>query len=354
MSRPPLFLIARTTPELGMERVAHRLIVDLNRSNRVEAAGVCGTAWADVPMTSLGGLVTGPHRLIAMWWRLWRARELFRNRTVVLAGVWLAVVFLSVPGTRARAVVWEHSLIREKRQSSRKLRILAALATRLYRRAAVIVCVSAPLADEIEKLTGHQNVIQIANAAGDEAFAPAELAKLTRGRRGRRYATVGALRGTKNQAEVIRAVSAMPDATLMVIGEGPDKRKLAELARELDVLDRVAFAGHVSGNSLPEYLAQTDVLVHPSHGETFGMVYFEAAQQGVPVVSKAHSISTWCIPRFVPGVIYGGGVEELRTTLEQLNPNLVAGFVASAFVERRALLDRREITRAWQRLLGPE
>jgi glycosyltransferase involved in cell wall biosynthesis len=54
-----------------------------------------------------------------------------------------------------------------------------------------------------------------------------------------------------------------------------------------------------------------DILVHPSVGETFGYVYFEAADAGLPVVSLGHRVAHDFIPTLVPGLLCNSEATDL-------------------------------------------
>lgn len=345
----PVVVCARTTPEFGMESVVHRVLQLLNERQRVDAVVATGPAWEDVPMTSLGGRVTGPLRLGIIWARLLRSRRTFHDRVVVLAGVWTALAFLAVPGTRTRSViVWEHTLIPDKIRTSRKLQLLAAVARVLYRRADAVVCVSEPLAASVRRLTRHRAVTVIHNPLPAEPFAAAELVA-RRTVAVRRLATVGALTGTKNQAEVIRALPSLPAVELTVVGDGPSRAELVRLCDEIGVADRVDFLGHVPRDKVDAVLRDADVVVHPSRGETFGMVYFEAAQAGVPVVAASNTLSEWCVPQYVPGVTYSGG--GLVAALGRVAAEVTAERVSTAYRRRSEDFQPGRIRAAWREVL---
>ena len=66
---------------------------------------------------------------------------------------------------------------------------------------------------------------------------------------------------------------------LIIAGDGPDLHKLkVELATEKNVL----FTGRIGAEELVEWYQNTDLLVFPSHTDTFGMVVLEAQACGVP------------------------------------------------------------------------
>ncbi|NEQ48828.1 MAG: glycosyltransferase, partial [Leptolyngbya sp. SIO3F4] len=77
---------------------------------------------------------------------------------------------------------------------------------------------------------------------------------------------------------------AFPDVKYLVIGRGDDQPRLAQLAKDLGVADRVVFAGFVPNEELVDHYRLADVYVMPSQ-EGFGIVYLEAMACGIPVIS---------------------------------------------------------------------
>jgi glycosyltransferase involved in cell wall biosynthesis len=76
----------------------------------------------------------------------------------------------------------------------------------------------------------------------------------------------------------IRAVEEIPDAHLVVLGEGPQRRELEQLAG-----DRVHLLGRVP--DVAAWLRRADVLVHPVRWEGFGLALLEAMLASLPVVA---------------------------------------------------------------------
>jgi len=92
--------------------------------------------------------------------------------------------------------------------------------------------------------------------------------------------TVGRLVPSKRVDELIRAMAAVPDATLLVAGDGPERAALEALARKAG--GRVVFAG---ATRYPRgMLCAMDVFAAPSTQETFGMAVLEALAAGLPAV----------------------------------------------------------------------
>jgi phosphatidyl-myo-inositol dimannoside synthase len=77
---------------------------------------------------------------------------------------------------------------------------------------------------------------------------------------------------------------AFPSVKYLVIGRGDDQPRLAALAADCGVKERVVFAGFVANEDLVEHYRLADAYVMPSQ-EGFGIVYLEAMACGVPVVS---------------------------------------------------------------------
>jgi len=73
------------------------------------------------------------------------------------------------------------------------------------------------------------------------------------------------------------------DATLVLVGDGPDQARCRERARELDLCDRVCFLG--IRDALPELLAPARVFLLSSREESFGLSALEAMSCGIPVVA---------------------------------------------------------------------
>ena len=72
------------------------------------------------------------------------------------------------------------------------------------------------------------------------------------------------------------------EATLVLVGDGPERELAENLADELGVHDQVLFLGKLE--SVAELLACADLFLLPSEQESFGLVALEAQASGVPVV----------------------------------------------------------------------
>ncbi len=100
---------------------------------------------------------------------------------------------------------------------------------------------------------------------------------------------VGRLIKEKNVDILIKAVTFsknnFPDFRCCIVGDGPEKGALLELAKKEKVYNNVEFAGFQEYRALIGKIKASKVLVLPSSREGFGMVVIEAFACGVPVVT---------------------------------------------------------------------
>lgn len=94
--------------------------------------------------------------------------------------------------------------------------------------------------------------------------------------------SVGRCEAVKRHDVTLRALTAIPAAILRIVGDGPCRPELSQLAAELGVAGRVGFLGQRA--DVDRLLRESDVFVHSSANESFGMAPLEAMSIGLPVV----------------------------------------------------------------------
>lgn len=98
--------------------------------------------------------------------------------------------------------------------------------------------------------------------------------------------SIGRLVKRKGFEFLIKAIKNTPDNVhALIIGEGPEKDNLVNLAKELNISDRIHFLGFVSEIEKFQYLQNSDIYVLSSLHEGFGIVLQEAMQVGLPIIS---------------------------------------------------------------------
>lgn len=105
----------------------------------------------------------------------------------------------------------------------------------------------------------------------------------------RRWLTVGSLIPRKRVDHLIECLAVCrkedPELTLTVVGTGPERGRLAELARSLGVAEAVDLRGAADPAEIPAIMREHDLFVHASRSETFGVVVVEAIAVGLPVIA---------------------------------------------------------------------
>lgn len=94
------------------------------------------------------------------------------------------------------------------------------------------------------------------------------------------------IKGTLAMVRMMRPiVDALPDARLLLVGDGPDRAACEQLAQSLGIAPNIRFLGH--RDDVPELLAASDLVVMPSQSEGLGLAAIEALAGGRPVVAYA-------------------------------------------------------------------
>jgi glycosyltransferase involved in cell wall biosynthesis len=179
----------------------------------------------------------------------------------------------------------------------------------------------------------------------------------------------GRLVWQKGHQDVLRAAAALVDGVVaaptadfrvLIVGSGPEEKRLRKYARDLGIDDRVDFRRSVAYDDMPGVYASASCMVlaslpKPQWEEQFGMVLAEAMAAGVPVVASASG----AIPEVVgdAGVLFSpGDWVELARALARgplSGPPSARGPIDPARVERfstRAAADR--LAAAYERLLA--
>ncbi|MCS7222431.1 MAG: glycosyltransferase [Anaerolineae bacterium] len=133
---------------------------------------------------------------------------------------------------------------------------------------------------------------------------------------------VGKLRYYKGLDTLLRAMPQVPQARLVIVGDGPMREVWQRLAAQLRLEPRVQFVGEVSDVELPSYYANADLFVLPANAraEAFGTVLLEAMASGLPVISTELGTGTsWVNQDGVTGrVVPPGDPDTLAAVLREL------------------------------------
>lgn len=161
-----------------------------------------------------------------------------------------------------------------------------------------LVTVSEALKRELEILgVDPERILVLRNGVELSVFKPMDrdAARKQLGFQGLTVLSVGHLIPRKGHELVIKALTTLPDANLVLVGEGPEQSSLVNLARELGVADRVRFLGQIEHERMCEIYNAADVLVLASDREGWANVLLESMACGTPVVAS----SVWGTPEIV-------------------------------------------------------
>ena len=161
-----------------------------------------------------------------------------------------------------------------------------------------LVTVCQALKDRLVKLgTAPDRIVVLRNGVDLQVFNPMnrEKARARLGLTRRTLGSVGWLVERKGHHHAIRALRALPDTDLLIVGEGPERTSLERLAAKEGVSERVRFLGRIEQKSLPEIYNAVDALVLASSREGWANVLLESMACGTPVIASA----VWGTPEVV-------------------------------------------------------
>lgn len=150
-----------------------------------------------------------------------------------------------------------------------------------------IACISEATADELIRWcpATSDKISVIPNGIALDAFEGAQPAILPPVPAGvARLVFVGRFYPQKDHATILRALPDVPDAHLLLVGDGPLRPKLLRMAQSLGIAERLTFLG--SRSDVAAVLKASDIYVHSTHSDGFGIAACEAMAAGLPVVAS--------------------------------------------------------------------
>jgi glycosyltransferase involved in cell wall biosynthesis len=166
-----------------------------------------------------------------------------------------------------------------------------ALAAKV-RDARFVICVSEYGRAQLRKLVEeeHWAKLRVVRCGIDLARYPSLDARAERAGYPLRILTVGRLVAVKGHSILLDAFARLladnVDATLTIVGDGPLRSELEEVAKRLGIDDRVRLAGRIGQDDLLAYYEAADVFVLTSLAEGIPVVLMEAMATQLPVVAS--------------------------------------------------------------------
>jgi glycosyltransferase involved in cell wall biosynthesis len=187
-----------------------------------------------------------------------------------------------------------------------------------------VVAVSSALADWLGAAgVAAEGVTVLPNAVDPARFEPGRLdLDGVRARLGLKDEPVvgflGTLRPWHDVATLVRAIGLLrrrtPAPRLLIVGDGPERERLEELARSQGIVEAVTFTGAVANAAVPGYVGAFDVAVVPyggARGHYFSpLKLFEYLAAERPVVAADVGDIGRCISHGETGLLYPPGDAE--------------------------------------------
>lgn len=202
-----------------------------------------------------------------------------------------ALFYVGPAARRAGVPLVVHTEHGKQYAANWRRRIVGRLAGRFTRR---YYCVSADIAREVReyRIVPPGKVVIVPNGIDVERFARGESGDLRRelgiSPDAPVIGTVGRLSEVKRQDVLIRAFARIaprrPAARLLLVGDGPQRAGLADLATRIGVHDNVIFAGYQERPE--EFLQVMDLFALTSRSEGMPLAILEAWAAGLPVVAS--------------------------------------------------------------------
>lgn len=191
---------------------------------------------------------------------------------------------------------------------------------KVFAKASHLMAVCHALKEEMCKLGAEQDSVTVLRNGVDlERFKASNYdqqqnKKIEKGIKQKLVLSIGWLIERKGHYLIIEAIKDLPDVTLAIAGDGPDRRALESLAAKYAVTDRVMFLGALPQQQLNDWLQAADASVLASSREGWANVLLESMASGTPVVATR----VWGTPEVVAS-------DEVGVLVERTVPSIAAG-----------------------------
>jgi glycosyltransferase involved in cell wall biosynthesis len=226
-----------------------------------------------------------------------------------------------------------------------KERKLGRLYLQFIKRADRIISVSREITSQLRENGFSESIIQeIPNGVDTSEFIPREL-PLSSGERVLIY--VGRLDPLKGLDDLLKAFKKVseryPETRLVLVGDGPERTNLIQLALELGISNAVSFEG--IQEEVKTYLRRGEIFTFPSLTEGLSNVLLEAMACGLPVVATRIGGNTELIEDGLNGVLVNPRdpdelAEAIITLLANPEKSKQMGRGGRKIVEEKYSLDR--------------
>jgi glycosyltransferase involved in cell wall biosynthesis len=159
--------------------------------------------------------------------------------------------------------------------------------------AALVACISDYCRSQLMAFSdrAHWDKLRVVHCGVDtDRFRPPHPPQASRDGSAPRIVQIGRLVAVKGQAVLLAAAAVLRDRghdfRLELVGDGPDREQLTELAERLALTDRTVFHGALSHGQVRDVLTGASVMCLPSFAEGVPVVLMEAMAMEVPVLTS--------------------------------------------------------------------
>jgi glycosyltransferase involved in cell wall biosynthesis len=284
-------------------------------------------------------------RVIAaqLWKRLTRRRS---TRTATVE-IWNGVPWFGALWAPKRRVVWMHHVHRDMWSDVLPVPLDAAgrfLETRfapLFYKRSTFATLSDSSADEIERIGIGRDQLTVIPPGVHERFIPDEAQRSATPE----VVVVGRLAPVKRQRLALEALEvarrSVPDLSVRLIGDGPDRGSIEAWITEHDAAEWVHLDGRVSDEALVHAYRSAWLVVSASHAEGWGMSLTEGGACGTPCVATDIAGHR--------GAAIDGVTGLLVADIDRLGPTVRLGSAVAALLvdgERRSAMRTASIEHA--------
>jgi glycosyltransferase involved in cell wall biosynthesis len=208
----------------------------------------------------------------------------------------------------------------------------------VYRSAQTVVCISEKVREQVLSRMSRVNTAVVYNGVDTKLFSPS-----TEPTGSQEILSVGTLIPIKGHDLLLRAIadvqSEFPKLSCKIIGQGPERARLVQLAAQLNLSDKVTFVARQTRGEIANAMKRCTVFALPSRYEGLGCVNLEAMATAKPVVACSGQGIDEVIRNGVNGrLVRPDDLEGLSSTLFELlrSPQLRTSLGHSA---RHTILD---------------
>lgn len=177
--------------------------------------------------------------------------------------------------------------------------------TRYYNLCEAVLIPSRSLAEAMTKNGLHRYVEIVPNPINPIFFqtvpnsAEKKKLKSEMGIRGKSLVYMGRVSYEKSIDKVLEAFNLVleecPDTQLMIIGDGPEKKKLEKMAQNMGIAKKIVFTGYLQGDDLVRAMQSNEIFITASVSENMPLSVLEAMACGLPIIA----VSALGIPEIV-------------------------------------------------------